>query len=97
MTMAIEIAMEIKMAIEMTTEIKITIVAAMVISMAISMAIETAMKMLLAVFIDAQDISVIPQIPLGLHTAGNMARPAMTCTIVVYAATLPLVTKGLTR
>ena len=43
------------------------------------------------------DIGVIPQISLELHTARKMARQEIICTLVVYAANLPLVTKVFTQ
>ena len=45
----------------------------------------------------AQESVMIPQITLGIHTYGHIERPAVTCTLVVYAATLTLVTKGIPR
>ena len=60
------------------------------------MATETEIIMLPIIVVDTQDNIVIPQIPLCLHTYGDMERPATTCTLVEHDASLLLVTKGLT-
>ena len=44
---------------------------------------------------DKQYSVTIPQIPPGLHNNRHMERQEMTCTLVVYVAALPLVTKVL--
>ena len=51
------------------------------------------MTILPVIFVDEQEIVEIPQIPLILHTTGHMAIYEMNCTLVVYAATLKLLTK----
>ena len=71
----------------------------MSIAMEMEMAMETETKMitLTVVVVYEQDIVVIPQIQVGLHTAGHMSRHILTCTLVVYDNILTLVTKGLPK
>ena len=53
--------------------------------------IETEMMALPTVVMDTQDIVVIQQMPLGLHTSGHTERPEITSTLVEHANTLRLV------
>ena len=74
-----------------------TIATAMEIEAAMVISIKSAMKMLPMVIMDKKDSILIHQIPLEPHTDGHMERQEIICTLVVYAATLPLVTKVMKR
>ena len=62
-----------------------------------AMSIETAMTTITSVVMGAQDSVFMLQIPMGMCTAENMSRPAMTFRQVVYVAPPPLFTKELPR
>ena len=76
------------MDIENTMTIAMEIATATETEMAIKMTIETTITTLPMVFVYKQDSVRIPQIQMGLHNAGHVVLPAMTCTLVVYLATL---------
>ena len=101
MEMEMEMVMSMVMAIVTTTEMAMETAMEMAMAMAMDMEMKmemstgTAMKTLPVVVADEPDSVMTPQIPLELHTDGQMERQKITCTLVVYAATLPSVTKEL--
>ena len=72
--MAIATSMEKETALAITMATETTIAMAMKMATTMAMTIKTSIPTLTMVVVDKQYSVMIPQIPMGLHTARHMAR-----------------------